>query len=175
MLVTNVTIGKVFVPGGMPKLTYVPRTERHLESSLAEVQDNLCKLVVVTGATKTGKTVLVKKVLDGTSQTVWLDGGNIESFDGFLDDCLHALGVDLIVEKEDATNHEIAGKVAAKSGGKFLGFGAEVSGEGGGKKGGSQKIKVKPSGTKQNIVLSTLESTETTLVIDDFHYIEREL
>ena len=76
---SQLSIGQVFVPGGMPELTYVPRTERHLETNLAEVEDNLCKLVVVTGATKTGKTVLVRKVLDSGRPIVWIDGGVVTS------------------------------------------------------------------------------------------------
>jgi predicted AAA+ superfamily ATPase len=70
LVASKPTVGKVFVPGGMPELTYVPRTERDLERRLAEVKDNLCKLVVVTGPTKTGKTVLVRKVLRTDSDLV---------------------------------------------------------------------------------------------------------
>ena len=38
-------LGNVFVPGGLPKLTYNPRTEHKLENILSEANDNLCKLV----------------------------------------------------------------------------------------------------------------------------------
>jgi hypothetical protein len=53
----------VFVPGGFPRHTYNPRVELQLEEKLAEVKDNLCKLVTVTGQTKSGKTVLARKIL----------------------------------------------------------------------------------------------------------------
>ena len=45
----------VFVPGGMPSLTYVDRAGRELEKRLAAVSDNLCKLVTLTGANKVGQ------------------------------------------------------------------------------------------------------------------------
>ena len=52
----------IFVPGGFPKHTYNPREELQLERKLSEAKDNLCKLVTVTGQTKSGKTVLAKRV-----------------------------------------------------------------------------------------------------------------
>ena len=54
---------EIFVPGGFPRHTYNPRATLHLEQKLMEVRENLCKLVTVTGHTKSGKTVLTRKVL----------------------------------------------------------------------------------------------------------------
>jgi hypothetical protein len=68
---------QIFVPGGMPTLTYVPRAEHNLEARLAEAKDNLCKLVTVTGSTKSGKTVLTNKVFPRSS-SVWIDGGTVK-------------------------------------------------------------------------------------------------
>lgn len=51
---------EVFIPGGIPTITYNPRPEHHLEDRIREVRNNLCKLVVITGQTKAGKTVLVR-------------------------------------------------------------------------------------------------------------------
>ena len=65
---------KVFVPGGLPVLTYNPRNELKLEDSIKKAKDNLCKLMIVTGATKSGKTVLVKNVFP-KQHSVWFDGG----------------------------------------------------------------------------------------------------
>jgi hypothetical protein len=50
----------VFVPGGLPKHTYVPRSNLRLEEQLRAATDNLCKLVTVTGPTKSGKSVLTQ-------------------------------------------------------------------------------------------------------------------
>jgi len=70
---------QVFVPGGMPQHTYVDRTERDLESRLMSVRDNLCKLVALAGATKSGKTVLVNRVFPRLNgENVWIDDGTIE-------------------------------------------------------------------------------------------------
>jgi len=56
------TPNDVFVPGGMPSVTYVPRADRDLENQLRSVADNLCKLVTLTGSTKSGKTVLANRI-----------------------------------------------------------------------------------------------------------------
>ena len=56
----------VFVPGGFPRHTYNPRVDLQLEQRLAEVKDNLCKLVTVTGQTKSGKTVLARSDIKGS-------------------------------------------------------------------------------------------------------------
>src|SRR5690348_9179509 len=74
----------VFVAGGLPKYTYVPRTDRGLEEHIASSRDNLCKIATVTGPTKSGKTVLVRKVFEKDSP-VWVDGGGVASLEDFLE------------------------------------------------------------------------------------------
>ena len=53
----------VFVAGGFPHHTYNPRDSLQLETKLADSLKNLCKIVVITGHTKSGKTVLARKIL----------------------------------------------------------------------------------------------------------------
>jgi|SRR5271157_684062 len=72
----------VFVPGGFPRYTYNPRVELQLEQRLSEARDNLCKLVTVTGQTKSGKTVLTKKVFP-REEAVWVDGGIVSAEEDF--------------------------------------------------------------------------------------------
>ena len=64
----------MFVPGGLPDAAHIARTSRSLEHRLPAAQDNLCKLVTLTGPTKCGKTVLAKKVFPA-DQVVWIDDG----------------------------------------------------------------------------------------------------
>lgn len=74
MKVQSYKTSHVFVPGGMPLHTYVSRSERNLENRLQTAGDNLCKLVTVTGATKSGKTVLTNKIFP-KNKNIWVDGG----------------------------------------------------------------------------------------------------
>lgn len=167
------TIGQVFVPGGMPELTYVPRTERHLESQLADVQDNLCKLVVVTGATKTGKTVLVRKVLDNGNKLIWIDGGTVSSEEGFWRDCLMTLDMDIIVEKEKGGSSSTVNKQGGGIKASFLGLGFNGKAEKSKDLGITTKTRTEPSGTLASKALNAMKSAGAVLVIDDFHYLDR--
>lgn len=66
----------VFIPGGTPTVTYNPRRGRNLEDRVQQTKKNICKLMIITGPTKTGKTVLVEKVF-GREKPVWIEGGSI--------------------------------------------------------------------------------------------------
>ena len=63
-------------------MTYNPRNDLNLESKVRKVNDNLCKLMMVTGSTKSGKTVLIKNVISKT-RCIWFDGGAYSSEDEF--------------------------------------------------------------------------------------------
>ena len=78
----NLKYFDVFVPGGFPRHTYNPRESLSLENRLSEVLENLCKLVTITGHTKSGKTVLTRKVLP-TESSVWVDGGSVADEEDF--------------------------------------------------------------------------------------------
>lgn len=159
----------------MPELTYVPRTERHLETTLGEVEDNLCKLVVVTGATKTGKTVLVRKVLDNGRSIVWLDGGLIASESDFWHECLRALGADLVVEREDGQKSASGDKVGGRASAKLLGIGLSTNAEVNSGKENTTKTKVSPTGTLARRAIEAMKAYQSILVVDDFHYLPRDL
>ena len=72
----------IFVPGGFPRYTYNSRDEFKLEAKLTEVTENLCKLAIMTGHTKLGKTVLARKILP-QGQAVWVEGGVVSEEDDF--------------------------------------------------------------------------------------------
>jgi len=71
-------------------LTYIPRAKRNLEERLHSAQDNLCKLVTIIGSTKSGKTVLVKKVFP-SEDSIWVDGGTVKSEDDLWNYVLQGL------------------------------------------------------------------------------------
>lgn len=172
---TKPSLGRVFVPGGMPDLTYVPRTERDLERRLGEVKDNLCKLVVVTGATKTGKTVLVRRVLRSDTNLIWIDGGLIKSEEDFWSECLH--GVADYIEVEQTKENGISDATGTNAG-LSIGFGG-VKGNVGGdsKQTNSEKTTTKKvlAGVTRSNAIRAMIAANATLVIDDFHYLERPL
>ena len=54
-------VGHVFVAGGLPTLTYVSRNERGLEQKITDYIEERHRILSVSGPTKTGKTVLLRK------------------------------------------------------------------------------------------------------------------
>ena len=108
---------KVFVPGGMPDLTYVPRAERNLEEHLRTARDNLCKLVTVTGATKSGKTVLVRRIFP-RHDSIWVDGGTVKVEDDLWNCVLDQIGgyTEVTSQKTKDTVSTVGGKFGAEAG-----------------------------------------------------------
>ena len=80
----------VFVAGGMPLYTYVPRKARNLEARLRATSENLCKLVTLTGMTKSGKTVLAGRIFPKET-AVWVDGGTVSAEDDLWNSILVSL------------------------------------------------------------------------------------
>src|SRR5579862_4928844 len=113
------TYQDVFVPGGFPRHTYNPRVDLQLEERLGEVTHNLCKLVTVTGQTKSGKTVLTRKVLP-PEQTIWIDGGTVSVEDDFWQVIIQEL--DLFQSTQLDEGRETKGTIHGKatSGANFV-------------------------------------------------------
>jgi hypothetical protein len=169
-----VKVSDVFVPGGLPKYTYFPRTEIGLEGQVAVARDNLCKILTVTGATKSGKTVLTRRLFP-SDQSVWLDGGLIHNLDEFWD--LISDQLEVIIEQSesaiDRTDSEEgldlsieANVLVAKGGGKY---GRKTAA------GKTQSITQRTAVSAKAQVIRVLREKHTPVVIDDFHYISREL
>src|SRR5699024_4772702 len=77
-MVQTVKVSKVFVPGKLPDYTYNPRSDLHLESLLSDYVDEAGSILTVAGPTKTGKSVLLRRV---AQEPAWVDGQGIESVD----------------------------------------------------------------------------------------------
>lgn len=167
-------LGDVFVAGGLPTLTYIPRASYDLENSLKEHLDDGHHLICVTGPTKSGKTVLCRTVLEG-QHPIWLDGGSIASEADFWDQLADAL--DAVEAQEEETSHATS---KASGGGVEAGVGAGVASL---KVGGSKtavdssekKKTVRVARSKKAQALASLKNLQKCLVIDDFHYLDRDL
>ena len=164
----------IFVPGGFPRHTYNPREELRLEQRLAESKENLCKLVTVTGQTKSGKTVLAKQVFP-SEDSIWIDGGTVSVEDDFWQVVIDALELFQRTSKQsqDATTSKIGAKGSAEA--NFLV--AKGSGEL-----ATEISKARSSGhtTSKSVssrvaALAGLKRSGIPVVVDDFHYIPREM
>lgn len=165
---------KVFIPGGFPTVTYIARKEKQLEARVSAAQDSLAKLVVVTGATKSGKTVLVDKVFPQDS-SIWIDGGAISDENSFWDMIVEK--ADLFTEKEyieqdmETSTIEAEGSVE----GNVLVVKGSTTIKGGV---GVENVfgkNYKRAITSKVAAISMLQTEEIPLVVDDFHYIDKKI
>lgn len=164
----------IFVPGGLPQHTYNPRVELQLEEKLSEVKDNLCKLVTVTGQTKSGKTVLARKILP-PEETIWIDGGSVSEERDFWQIIVDRL--ELFDTVEEGTSSEtitkIGGKGSAEADFIIAKGNAEINSEI--EKGRGATIKKGRNISPQIIALRELKKLKIPLIVDDFHYIPRDI
>jgi hypothetical protein len=168
-------VTEVFVPGGLPKYTYVSRSDRLLEDQIAETKNNLCKIATVTGATKSGKTVLVKTVLR-QDNPVWIDGGSVSCMQDFLEILADSLEVETGSEtvKQKSRSQELSGGLEGEGGIPLV---AKAKGNVAVKLAGSSGSQTTTALARSisRRVTNRLKDTRTPLVIDDFHYIPREV
>jgi hypothetical protein len=157
----------VFVPGGRPTVTY--RARASLEKQLREHLDYGGNgILSVSGPTKTGKTVLVRQMIE---EAIFLEGGQIDSFESF---CYAILDhFDVPMEFQRSTSEE-EGDTTDRS---TKGSAAVVSVDY--KRQGSQKsssaISSKMTRSLNTATSEALAGGALPLVIDDFHYIEANL
>jgi hypothetical protein len=170
----NLKYTDVFVPGGFPRHTYNPRLGLNLEATVRQVTDNLCKLVPVTGHTKSGKTVLVRSILP-REDAIWVDGGGVGDEEDFWTTVIDQL--DLFQTTEVAEEKEKSAELSASgtAGANFLVAKGEAE------IGGTYSTARRTSATRSRSVsarvsaLAGLRAAKRAIVIDDFHYLPREL
>ncbi len=164
----------VFVPGGFPLHTYNPRDSLQLEAKLADAAKNLCKLAIVTGHTKSGKTVLARRILP-TDKAIWVNGGQVSQEEEFWQIIVNGLGLAQEYEKQvtEGTAKTLGTEGKAEAGFIVAKASGQLSWD------FSQKHDNTISSSRhlssRVVVLQGLRASLTPLVIDDFHYLPNEL
>lgn len=168
---SRLTVGQVFVPGQLPEYTYNPREEARLEETLRERIQDGGSIICVSGLTKMGKTVLVEKVLSSDDE-VWVDGSQFTTIDEFWLRVGDRLGVypSLSVTSGGALRTEASVDAQVKipmvaDAGSSGTLGGEVSE-------GTTRAVTRPISA---VALEAIRASGKSLVIDDFHFINRGL
>jgi hypothetical protein len=124
--------------------------------------------VTITGQTKSGKTVLTKKIYS-KDESIWIDGGAIKTEEDFW----NALLDKLEYYQTETFSKSTEGYGSTSSEDLVKG---ELAGFGGSKKvtttGGDRTAETISVSTKMSAIKG-LENDKIPLIIDDFHYIER--
>src|SRR3954452_25257033 len=102
----------VFVAGGEPIVTYNPRDEFKLEQEVREYLDQSGKALSISGPSKSGKTVLIGRVLP-KSEAIWIYGQDLTSVDVFWESIVDWLGLYDEVEMTDGLQNQGCATIGA--------------------------------------------------------------
>lgn len=165
---TTTRVADVFVVGRLPGITYNPRSDRGLQRDLELYLEDRGTILSVSGATKTGKTVLLRSA---APDAISLSGGSIESVSDMWSQVSEKLGLWTEVAESDSTS-DADGRTWVGKGGI-----AVFSGERGGSSDQSTGHESSVGRTVSAAVAAraSLAGKLHVLVIDDFHYIDREV
>ncbi|WP_210602536.1 hypothetical protein [Brevibacterium oceani] len=164
----TLNINEVFIPGGMPRTTYVKREHLGIEERVEEwAEGPHTSLLSVSGPTKTGKTVLLKRFFP---EALWLSGGAIDTAEElweFICDQLevftdHGLSANVGNEYSASGNASINAGVARTGG--------DISNVDSSQRTASRGRKR----SNKSAAREALRESKLTLIVDDFHYLASE-
>jgi hypothetical protein len=168
---SKIKLSEVFTPGGLPSVTYVDRNHLELEKNVADGLARGFAFVVVTGPTKSGKSVLCRKILSD-EKIVSIEGGQIRSENDFWTHVAYRLNIEAGSSRSraDTLTNSIAGEAGGGVPGVFQ------------SKGGLTQTDARQNTSTSTYVnvpilacIDQLVGTKSTLMIDDFHYIDPKL
>lgn len=165
---------EVFTPGGYPIHTLV---EDHLTAKQQQLIDALemgTMLISISGPSKSGKTVFVKKVL-GAENLIEITGAGIQSVNDLWMRVFDILGTPVTQTRSltDTTTFSGTGKVTAQAGVIFAKGSVEGALSGGYNK-ADQTSEAYAIDLLQ-LLKSEIGGTDFVIFIDDFHYINRDI
>ena len=165
---------EVFTPNDVPTFTYVERRTRKFEDRLREALEIPKMIVSLSGPSKSGKTVLVNKVIE-SDNIIAVSGASIRSAGQLWDKVLDWMEVPTQVS--ETTGSKLGANVGGSAGGKAgIPFVLEGSGQvtaGIGGETSTQRLEVhKQSGLGR--VIKEIGGSTFVVFIDDFHYISKD-
>ena len=169
-------VAEVFRPNTMPSYTYINRQEKRgttYETKLKRALQKMGSLIAISGGSKTGKTVLYRKVVP-EDKLVELSGAQINSVEDFWQQIAENLRIPDELSMAYSSQENKGGKATAGGKSSFMSMlAASVNGEF--SKSSSQGENITQKVMRNNtLVLKTLIAGDFVLVIDDFHYINPE-
>lgn len=164
---SGIRVSQVFVPGKLPDYTYNPRSALNLESHLADYVEEAGSILTVAGPTKTGKSVLLRRVI---ANAVWVDGQGVDSVDTLWRRISDSLGAFTDFETGSTEQAAVEGTAGSEAGVpgvvKINGSVAYNSATGSDRRYAVQR-------PISSVARGELERSKRALVIDDFHFVER--
>lgn len=161
------TVQDTFTPGRSPTITYNPRSQFGLEDEIRSYLRAPGQALVVSGPTKSGKTVLVERVL-GRDNAIWIDGADLTTVDDIWDAVVDFLGLYSEIGVQSDTSSGRSGSITGSASIGAASVGASIGAD---KQKGST-VSHSASRPKSRIAREALQTlTHAAIVIDDFHYV----
>jgi hypothetical protein len=166
---------EVFTPNDLPTFSYVERKTHNFEDRLREALSVPKIIVSLSGPSKSGKTVLVNKVIEADN-LIPLSGATIRSADALWSKVLDWM--ESPYERTETEQTKFSAETTAKAGGGIgIPLVAQGKAEAGGTLGAEKSAAVtktfRLSGLPQ--VIREIGKSDFTIFIDDFHYIPKDL
>lgn len=174
--VTKIKSSQVFTPGTIPNYTYNDRKEKDLEENLQEELDYGGKIIILSGPTKIGKTVLVKKCLP-SNKLVLIQPSDLK--EGILEEVIAALinipsNESNITKSKNNVDSRVSAHAELSIGQSFLQLFKAKFSSSAKIEGHTHRENEVTQEYKKNLLRETtkyLIENEYVLVFDDFHYL----
>ena len=166
---------EVFTPSSVPTYTYIDREKHQFEEQLREALRVPNRIVSLSGPSKSGKTVLLRKVVS-KDNLIELSGAGIDSVEGFWASILSWMELPTEVSEGRTTSGEA--KIVGKGGGEIgVPFVAQGKVEAGVDVSGKRSAETKQTFPQANLaqVAREIADSEFTVFVDDFHYIPEDV
>ena len=166
---------EVFVPGSYPQHTYVMREGDNFENVLHDALATPGQLVSLSGPSKSGKTVLIEKVV-GRDLLISLSGASLRSADEIWDRALDWMDLPSSTSVSSNTGTTIGGEVEAKGGISLPLLAKAEAGATGKIEHSTETIRgeiAARGGLRQ--VVKEIGGSDFVVLVDDFHYMPRDV
>jgi hypothetical protein len=166
---------EVFTPGSFPVHTYVERSGERLEQSLRDAIDTPGQLVSLVGPSKSGKTVLVEKVV-GRDQLITITGAGITAADDIWTRVLDWMDTPESQSDIRSTGTTLSAGVGTSGSSSLLGF-AKAGGELNADAELTRERGVSVVRNRRGLpqVVDEIGNSAYVVLVDDFHYMPRDV
>lgn len=164
----------VFVAGGLPDITYNPRGEQKLEEKIKDFLDEGYKLLSLTGPTKSGKTVLCKKCVKD-DEAIWIAGGSVRNEDDIWTNIISELNLFNTIQEQTSESKTKSSEASVSGGFNAVIAKADGNIKEGTADSGTESLTIGRSDSKSIVAINGLLNLSKVLVIDDFHYIGKNM
>lgn len=163
----------VFVPGAYPQYTYVERTAQRFEDVLRDALSTVGQVVSLSGPSKSGKTVLVERVVS-RDLLIPISGASLRRPEDVWNHVLDWINAPRSTSGSRLVGQTLGGQINAK-GSLGLPFVAKAEVGGSGKAELTRETSTEAIHERRGLpqIVDEIGGSDFVILVDDFHYMER--